>query len=942
MVIETTNIKAILFDLDGVLTDTAEAHFRAWKRLADEEGIPFTRQDNERLRGVSRRESLNRMLNGRSIDEETAQAWMERKNNYYRQLLKDFTKKDILPGVSELLAEIKGTQLKTAVVSASGNAPAVIEKLGLDEYFDASVTGADPARPKPRPDIFLLAAHRLELPPATCIVVEDATSGIDGAQAAGMVSVGLGPAERVGHADLVLPDLSDAHVADLLRAATWRVAEEQFEPDDQHHRETVFTLGTGSLGTRGTLEEGYPGDKQATLVHHLWDDAPLVYTELANAPDWTALDVWVDGHQFGMDEGTIDDYVRYLDLRTGELHRRLRWTPTGGAPVDLSFTRIACLDERPFLAVRISVTPVKEPVQVRISAKLDGHVENEGLLHWNAQEQGFRDGVAFLSVETRSTGKRLCEAMSLDQDFADSGPKYVDCPLEPGLEVEANLEADKTWTVDKIASLVRDGEKERLPMVAVSRVLEGLESGFEEIRKRNAASWKNFWDGSDVVIEGDDETQVAIRHALFQLRIAAPNADEYASIGARSLSGFGYKGHVFWDTEIFMLPFFTYTQPDLARNLLMYRWHTLSGARRNAQRDEYAGARYPWESAESGDEVTPPYLPDPNSKDLVRIWSGDLELHVTCDVAYAIWQYWQVSGDAEFMRQYGAPIILETACFWESCVEDDASHADQYVLTDVVGPDEYHEHVDNNVFTNRMVAWHLRTAQAVYKWLENIDPTKAEEVAKNIHLSPRRLRRWQEIADGLVILVDEQTGLYEQFEGFFDLAEVDWQKYADRTKPIQEVLGIEETNRRQALKQPDVLLLLCLLREDVRRREWRSNWDYYARRTDHAYGSSLGPAIHAWAASELGMPAEAYAHFMRAARADLQDIRGNAGDGIHAASAGALWQAIVFGFAGLQLQDGDGYTTTPRLPDNWDRVAFSFVHHGKRCTVDLSREPEEV
>jgi kojibiose phosphorylase len=337
--------------------------------------------------------------------------------------------------------------------------------------------------------------------------------------------------------------------------------------------------------------------------------------------------------------------------------------------------------------------------------------------------------------------------------------------------------------------------------------------------------------------------------------------------------------------------------------------------------------------------VTPRFLPDSSGQELIRIWTGDLELHVTSDVAYAIWQYWQVTGDDRFMRGVGAPILLETARFWESRMEEDEDIPGRYSISDVIGPDEYHEHVDNNVFTNRMVAWHLQTASEVLAWLERVAGQQAAALRGRLELTAERLQHWQEIAEKLVILHDPETGLYEQFEGFFKLPEVDWRAHAGRTTSMQELLGIEETNRRQVLKQPDVLLLLCLLREQVTDQVWRANWDYYVPRTDHSYGSSLGPAIHAWAACELGRPDEAYEHFMRAARADLQDVRGNAGDGIHAASAGAIWQALVFGFAGLQVEDG-GYRTRARLPAGWQRLAFTFYHRDKRHKVDLRRGQE--
>jgi beta-phosphoglucomutase len=941
-------IRALLLDLDGVITDTAEYHYLGWKQLSEEEEIPFTREDNEQLRGLSRRASLNRMLKGREIDEETAQAWMDRKNRYYREHLQQITPDALLPGVMDLLNSAREAGMKVAVVSASMNAPDVVERLGIVTHFDAVITGGHRGRAKPAPDHFLLAAEQLGVSPAECIGIEDARAGVDAIHAAGMVAVGLGPVERVGSAAVVFPSLEGVTLKQILYAATWYVREAEFDPEKQHHRETVFTSGNGRLSTRGTFEERFPGDRQATMVHGIWDDVPIVYTELANVPDWTALDLWIDGQPFDMAMGAIQSYSRYLDLRTGELHRHIHWTPEGGGPVLLHFSRLTHLADRHALAVRLSITPLERPVQVRVRARIDGNVDNHGVLHLKGFKQwheeatatdGTESGKVFLHVETRSTEMEIVEGMTVLAD-GDATLRPDDSPRNPGINVEATLEVDARWSVEKLVSLYTSRDEVDLRQAASQKLDELRQLGFQGLQQGNLEAWRDFWRDSDVVIEGDDEAQVCLRHALFQLRIAAPENDEYVSIAAKSLSGFGYRGHVFWDTEIFILPFFMYTQPKLARNLLMYRWHTLDGARRKARAGGFEGAQFAWESAGTGDEVTPRWVPGPQGQELVRIWCGDIELHITADVAFAIWQYWQVSGDDDFMQNHGAPILLESARFWESRVEPDTPAPGEFSISDVIGPDEYHDHVDNNAFTNRMVIWHLRRAVEIHGWLHERATEAARQVTERLQIDESRLQQWQTIADNLVVLEDPESGLIEQFEGFFERKEVDWEQYADRTKSMQALLGIEGANEHQVLKQPDVILLLTLLEEKYDEKHWQANWDYYVPRTDHTYGSSLGPAIHAWAACIMGLPELAYEHFMRAARADIADIRGNAGEGIHAASAGGLWQAAVFGFGGLRVQ-GETYTTKSCLPAHWERLAFNFYLRGKRHEVEVHKEPGE-
>jgi beta-phosphoglucomutase len=931
----TQMIDAIIFDLDGVLTDTAEYHFQAWKRLADEEGIPFTREDNEKLRGVSRRESLALLLNGRSISDDDADAWMTRKNGYYREMIQSVTAKDLLPGVQALLAEIREAGLKIAIASASKNAADVLNGLGIRNLVDVLVDGTSPARPKPAPDLFLQAARELGVPPVRALVIEDAAAGIEAAHAAGMIAVALGPEERFeGRADLTLLNLDGITLSELTYAATWRVSEAQFEPERQHVIESIMTQGNGYLGTRATFEERNRGDQQATMIHGMWDDAPIVFTELANSPDWTALDITVNGTRFAPDTGTISDYARWHDLRDGVLYRRLRWQPQPDGPVlDLYFSRFPSLADPHIMAAHVEVDCVSGEAAISVAGSLNSHVENTGLLHWHPVSQEATEDHASVLLETRHTGKHL--AMSMTMEASTTGAAAAEnCPGVPGLRIESHLHEGQSLAVDKVVSVFSSRDTDDPLNAARSRLYEASHDGFAALEIANRAAWARFWRDGDVIIDGDDEAQLSLRHALYQLRIAASDRDERVSIAAKTLSGFGYRGHAFWDTEIFILPFFTYTQPSIARNMLMYRWHTFDGARRNAEDQGLAGARFAWESAETGDEVTPTFVPHPkNRHELIRIWCGDIELHITADVAYAIWQYWQTTGDDTFMCEVGAPILLETAIYWADRAEPENG---RYSIRDVIGPDEYHEHVDNNAFTNVMVRWHLEHALEMHRWLHGLssDAAAARALDEHLNITPEALAHWRDIADNIVIIRDPDTGLMEQFEGFFKLKEVDWPSWEGRTKSMQFLLGIEGTNEHQVIKQADVIITLCLLRDQFDQQTWQSNWDYYVPRTDHSYGSSLGPAIHAWAAAEMNQIDVAYEHFQRAARTDLADVRGNAGEGVHGASMGALWQSVVFGFAGLRT-DGNTYTITPRLPSHWKRLAFNFYLHGQRHAVDL-------
>lgn len=935
-------LKAVIFDLDGVLTDTAEYHYLAWKRLADEEGVPFDRAINEQLRGVSRRDSLLRILNGRSTPEADLEAMMARKNGYYVEMLTAVSPADLLPGVTNLLDELDAANIPYALASASRNAADVVQRLGIAQRLAYIADGSSVQQQKPAPHLFRYAAAKLNVPPDHCLVVEDAAAGLEAALDAGMRALGVGPNGRFAHlasSSFTRRDsLEGVSLADLQAAMVpdkqWIVAEDQFAPRKQGHKETIFTIGNGYFASRGSFEEGYPGESALTFAHGVFNDAPVFFTELANLPNWLDLQLTVNGERFRLDSGELLSFRRWLNLADGILHRQLRWRSPSGVVVDLGFERFIAYTEQHLGAIRLVATAVNQPCTLTIHAGINGHVANDNLLHWHLLEQGqTENGVAWLQSQTRQTKIEVGTAMKVET--AVSAPTHCqNCPGHPILTVMQTLQPGETVQLDKLVSYVTSRDGENVVETAVGQLSHHT---YNSLRQSHIAAWQKLWHDMDVIIEGDQEAQLATRFSLFQLQIAAPQHDNRVSIGAKTLSGLGYRGHVFWDTEIFILPFFIYTQPAIARNLLHYRYHTLAGARRKAAGNGYGGAQFAWESAITGDEVTPTWVPDAatNFKELIRIWTGDIEIHITADIAYAILQYWQATGDNDFLRDYGAEIILDGACFWGDRAErEEQDGTVRYALRDVIGPDEYHDHVDNNAYTNRLAQWHLQEALNLLVWLHNNHPTKAAQLATQLNLTPDKIEHWQEIINRIIIPFNSDTGLFTQFDGFFELEEVNWAKFAERTASMQALLGIEGANQHQVIKQADVIMLLCLLRQEYSSKIWQTNWDTYMPITDHSYGSSLGPSFHAWAACEMGRPEEAYEHFMLAARADIFDVRGNAGDGIHAASAGGIWQALTFGFAGLRLTK-QSYMVKPQLPKHWRRLSFKFYQNGRQHVIDI-------
>ncbi|MEH2045825.1 beta-phosphoglucomutase [Nostoc sp.] len=716
----------------------------------------------------------------------------------------------------------------------------------------------------------------------------------------------------------------------------WILIETQFDPEQLHSKETVFTIGNGYLGTRGSFEEGYPHGLPATFIHGVYDDVPVVYTELVNCPDWLPLVVIVNGDRFRLDQGEILRYERQLDLRHGLLSRALRWRSPSGNIIDISFERFASLADPHVLALRCNVTPVDFDALIELQASINGYPENQGFNHWEELDQGKTNQEIWLQRRTRNSRIELGMAAKVTILGTKASLQVNTAPGYPTLSTTFLAKAQQTVTVEKLVTVFTSREIET-PVPAAQEKLTHLPD-YATLLKAHKQAWDEVWQQSDILIEGDSTATFAVRYNLFQLLIAASRDDDKVSIPAKTLSGFGYRGHIFWDTEIFMQPLFLFTQPAIARNLLSYRWHTLNGARRKAVHYGYKGAMFAWESADTGDEVTPRWSigSDFYGED-VRIWCRDREIHINADIPYAVWNYWQATGDDDWMQKCGAETILDAAIFWGSRVEFN-SEQDRYEIRGVIGADEYHEFVHNNAFTNRMAQWHLEKAIVVYDWLANKFPERAKELEQKLKLTPEERSHWQDIIAKILFFYDPSTELIEQCEGFFQLEDINLANYEPRDRSMQPILGIDKTNKSQVLKQPDVLMLLYLMRESAdfpyNEKALQTNWDYYAPRTDITYGSSLGPAVQAILASDLGKSTEAYEQFMRALMVDLEDNRGNTNDGIHGASAGGIWQAVIFGFGGIQITE-NGPVANPHLPPGWTRLKFKLHWRGKWHDFDL-------
>lgn len=720
----------------------------------------------------------------------------------------------------------------------------------------------------------------------------------------------------------------------------WTLIERGFQPERLNHFETLFTIGNGYLGTRGSFEEGYPGDMPSTLIHGIYDHAPgMLVPELVNAPDWLPIAITIDDTPFALvqdrpdnlrpPKGAMLGYERALLLDRGVLQRSVLFRAASGSIVRLDFERFASLSHEHLFVQRVKLSAVDGSPTITLRFGIDGDSENNGVSHWSPQvETCERDRVIGIQRRTAQSGYVVGVASTVGDPRA---ARTTADGLKPEFSVTIALRQEESAVFDKFSAIYTSRDTAEPLERAADAVEAAAKTGYDTLLWQHEAEWAKYWQMSDVVIEGDDECQLALRFTTYHILIAAPRRDDNASIAAKTLSGMGYKGHVFWDTELFALPPLILGHPDIARNLLMYRYHRLEGARHKAKANGYEGAMFPWESTDTGEETTPQWSDPQPDGTKIRIWTGDSEQHISTDIAYAVCQFWSWTGDDAWFKRYGAELILDTAVFWGSRVEEKNG---RYEISQQIGPDEYHENVDNSVFVNRMVVWHLETAFSALDWLNANAPADHARLVRMLDLTAKRQAHWRDIIARMFIPFDDEKQIHIQFPGFFDMEYVPVPDYQPRTNSVQTIIGYHRSNQSQVIKQADIVALMALLGDKVGSREvMMNNWNTYFPRTDH--GSSLSPAMHAWVAARLGLSDIAYDQFYHAAHIDLHDNKGNVRDGIHAAACGGVWQAAVFGFAGLHIDAAGKVVVQPNLPEHWKRLTFSVNYRGVKQTFTV-------
>ncbi|GAB4443766.1 MAG: glycoside hydrolase family 65 protein [Chloroflexi bacterium OHK40] len=729
----------------------------------------------------------------------------------------------------------------------------------------------------------------------------------------------------------------------------WLLTFDGFDPTREAQIEAVCALVNGYQGTRAAMEEGHPASRPATFIAGIFNTpvAPQAaeleepIPELVVVPDWSRLRLLVAGAELRLDRCELLDQRRTLDLRQGALLRTWRLRDAEGRITAVTSLRFASLADRRALGQFLTITPENYGGELSVELLLDGRVTNEQQTpHLAPVYTGSAEDAALLVVRTARSGYTIAAAarsellgagqIALRREMAFVAEGAGACVERFSWEAEAG----RTYALHKLVALATSREEVAPAAAATARVRALWERGPAVLLREHTSAWAERWHGIDASIPGDAELQRQVRFACYHLVGAASPDDERSSIGARALTGERYRGHVFWDTEIFVWPALLYTHPATARALLMYRYHTLAGARAKAAASGYRGAMYPWEAADTGEEVTPAYMLSGGQR--VPVLTGIEEHHIAADVALAVLQYGRATGDRAFMRGPGAEIVLDVARFWASRAEAGAEGA--YHIRRVIGPDEYHETVDDNAYTNGLAAHILRAARALAADLARQHPERWRELADRLALDDAELALWEAVAAGLVTGYDPATGLVEQFAGYHQLDPIDLTGHDPSVATVDAKLGWYPMQRTKVLKQADVIMLLILLWEQYPLEAHAANFAYYEPKTSH--DSSLSYSFHALFAARLGKLDLAESYLRRAALIDLDLTRqGHAGasGGVHIAALGGIWQALALGFLGMQPED-EGLRFTPHIPAGWGELAMPIAWRGARLRVRASAD----
>lgn len=725
----------------------------------------------------------------------------------------------------------------------------------------------------------------------------------------------------------------------------WNITEKnQLSPQDIDRQGIKFLIGNGYFGYRGTLEEFRKEEKTATIVSGLYDLVGDAWREPVNLPNGGYVKVFYGAQALSTLSSNVVSHTQSLNMHTAIHSRETTFEMPDGAQITLKSRRFASLAQLPLLCLEVSLSSDRD-CSVTIQTGIDGDVWDINGPHLEGMSPSIENDILSLAAITHENSVTVALSESIafsSQNTTDpeDGREFLD--QHSALRNFRVNHLNQGFTFYKFVALVAAVDEP--DPIGTSRELCRMAAtqGFDALLAAHCELWKQRWDACDVEILGDPLAQEALRYSIYQLLCSVPAHTDSASIPARGISGQMYKGAIFWDTEIFMVPFFIHAFPEIARNLLLYRYHTLEGARRKAREYGYRGAFYAWESQDTGDDACTLFnVTDVITNRPIRTYFRDKQIHISADIPYAFWKYYVATGDASIWYDGGAEVVFECARFFASYAYY-SPEKQRYEILDVTGPDEYHERVHNNAFTNRLVAHTFEICLFLADTLQKNSPEFYDRLVASLGFEAD-LSRIASLAANLYLPDDLPEGsIIPQFDGYFSLEDTSLESLLMRRLDPNEYLGGGNglATNTQISKQADVVLMLMLFSDQFPQQTKKRNWEYYEPRTEH--GSSLSACSYSLIASQIGKVDWAYKFFLKTATIDLtgegkQYVGKLYIGGTHSASSGGSWMAAIFGLCGIQCK-GDTISINPHLPDHWQQVAFPFGVRGQKLRVEITHE----
>jgi alpha,alpha-trehalose phosphorylase len=725
----------------------------------------------------------------------------------------------------------------------------------------------------------------------------------------------------------------------------WRLRQTACEPSQRARDESLFALANGSLGVRGGFEEDdSPSD--GSFLAAVFEKNPIHYHErlsgFARSTDTRVpvaegkgIALWLGDRRVHLDQAEWLQFERTLDLRRGALDRRLRIRTLEGHRIEIHAERVVPLSQPALLAIRFRVASLDYEGPLTLVSFIEGGRQ--------AVEQGDdpRIGVSGgqgmetfalhadahgAQLSQRASGSGIELSCGQTHRFAADDLSFVESQTQDARveqRFRASLRPGRAVTLEKFVVYAVDGDEARRGDRLRTALQEAAAAGFDKLAADQADALADFWRHAELSIDGDAATEQALRFNLFHL-LQSAGRNGVDGTAAKGLTGEGYEGHCFWDTEAFVLPVMAFTAPEVARAMLLYRYRTLEAARAHAREMNHPiGALYPWRTIDGGEGSA--HYP-----------SGSAAYHINAAIAYGIGLYLESSDDLDFLDQAGAEMLFETARIWPQAGHFNPRRGGAFCIHEVTGPDEYTTLVNNNYYTNRMAQRHLRCAVAAWRWLSGERPQRMRELSERLQLEAQEVELWQRAADAMYLPYDQALGIFEQDDGFLDKPRWPFplQRASGEHRPLLLDYHPLTLYRHQICKQADVVMSLVLAGEDIEPARKRRSFDYYEAVTTH--DSTLSAPVFGILAGEVGHADKAWRYFHDSVRVDLDDLHRNTDHGVHMAAMAGSWLGLVQGFGGLRVRESQLHFA-PSLPQAWNGYGFNLRWRGRSLRVDVSR-----